>query len=112
MSVHFFIEDDSNPVVYDYDLSPGGALTVSPMFVHRKEDVTLVVLRRTDNGPTAAQLKRIGHMKAEHPDAVMHFHFARPIARRRRTPLISQARSLASTLGARLGSIVGRTLAH
>src|SRR5262249_36568324 len=76
ITVHFFIEDEGSPVIYDYDLSVGGALTVSPMFIYRTEDVTLVMLKKAPHGPTAAQLQRIAAMRAEHPDIEMCYHFS------------------------------------
>jgi hypothetical protein len=110
MSVHFFIEDESNPVVYDYDLSIAGALTVSPMFLHRTEDVTLVVLKRAEHGPTAAQLQRIAVMRAEYPDVDMRFHFSRkrPVAPALSTTRRTQLPIFA--MGERIAGIVRRAL--
>lgn len=110
MTVHFFIEDESNPIVYDYDLSIAGALTVSPMFLHRAEDVTLVVLKKAEHGPTAAQLQRIAAMRTEYPDVDMRFHFSQrrpvspapPTSKRTRPPIF--------TMGERIAGIVRRAL--
>jgi len=110
MTVHFFIEDESNPVVYDYDLSAAGALTVSPMFLHRAEDVTLVVLKKADHGPTAAQLQRIAAMRAEYPDVDMRFHFCRKRPAAPAAPANRGTPLPISAMGERIAGIIRRAL--